>query len=424
MEYRKYMQDPEVQRVMNASNEEVRELIDEMQQQEKQQQGINLTVNVNTGEKSLNERLVETADPTKRDKLQEALASEGPQPNRLAKDKMDWLLSEPDISMLIDGKIHAAGIGQLFGPSYTGKTIICLDLGLSIAAGLKSCALGDLELTGMDVVYSAMEGGAAFRKYVRAWFAAHEEADVEETMSRFWVLDGAMNEGVMVGGEASAEFGIGRLEAEIAELGITPALVIYDTQIDTLAVDENNNTEAAEALRTLKRYHDAAGSFGLLIHHTGHDKTRARGASSFRGKLDMMVGLEPGNRGSVKVRWTDNENSKVKGFERPDADTVLRIETAHHMGQPVGGYVKRLDGLEAALAGRSAADDARDAQLSADRTSVLDAIREAYNSKSAIKTKTGLTRPRMDKAIDSLIDEGTIYDADSRDTRSEYRIRQ
>ncbi|AOT04950.1 AAA family ATPase [Arthrobacter sp. U41] len=239
-------------------------------------------------------------------------------PNRLK--GVDEMLKTPEIEWLVQDKVHSTGLFQLYGASYAGKTLITIDLVMSWCAGLDNWQGYHLNNGGepQEALYIAAEGGAAVSVHVDAWIKYHRVDKARLAGLKF--LDGGDGDHVFlsVGKKAEAvpeNDSWDRLFKEVVEAGINPSLVVFDTQIDIApGVDENSNTDMVGILREIKRKADSAGFMAMVIHHTGHDGSRERGASGMKGKCDAQARLEVIGKdtGQAKLTWT-----KVKGRECP-----------------------------------------------------------------------------------------------------------
>lgn len=248
-------------------------------------------------------------------------------PNRL-KSVTD-MLKTPEIDWLVEDKIHRTGLFQLYGASYAGKTVLTIDLVMSWCAGLPTWQGYRLNNGGkpQDALYVAAEGGAAVSVHVDAWLKYHSDVDPSRLRGLVF-LDGGDGDHVFLSIKKSRkkdeddipyQDSFQRLFTEVEKKGLNPSLVIFDTQIDIApGVDENSNPEMVGILREIKRLGDKAGFMAMVIHHTGHDGSRERGASGMKGKCDAQARLEVIGKdsGKAKLIWT-----KVKGRECPK-DTI------------------------------------------------------------------------------------------------------
>jgi AAA domain len=263
------------------------------------------------------------------------------------------MLKTPEIDWLVQDKIHRTGLCQIFGASYSGKTLLVLDLVMSWCAGLPEWQGYKLNNNGepQQAVYVAAEGGAALSVHVDAWLKYH--ADVAPSrLDGLVFLDGGQGDHMFlsVGKDGVDEADSWtRFKHEIIVSNLVPSLMVFDTQIDLApGVDENSNTDMVGVLREVKRLGDSYGFMAIVIHHTGHDGNKARGASGMMGKCDVQAKLTTiGEKsGKAKLEWTkvkgravpqDTVSYHIKGYELlPDLDSegavcvpIDKISAAH-----------------------------------------------------------------------------------------------
>ncbi|UVJ37975.1 AAA family ATPase [Arthrobacter sp. CJ23] len=243
------------------------------------------------------------------------------------------MLKTPEINWLVQDKIHATGLCQIFGASYAGKTVLTLDLVMSWCAGLPEWQGYKLNNNGesQDAVYVAAEGGAAVSVHVDAWLKFHSDVDPSR-LDGLLFLDGGDGDHMFLGigkAEVDATDSWAHLQQEIITANIAPSLMVFDTQIDLApGVDENSNTDMVGVLREVKRLGDTFGFMAIVIHHTGHDGNKARGASGMMGKCDSQAKLTViGEKsGKAKLEWT-----KVKGRAIPKDSISYHIQGVDHI---------------------------------------------------------------------------------------------
>jgi hypothetical protein len=315
-------------------------------------------------------------------------------PNRLSLTARERFEQAGDVEWLVQDLIETAGIGQVWAPSYMGKTLFALDLGLSVACGLSEWLGTPINGDGpQHVIYVAAEGGASFWQHVNTWRMAHNMAwDVLDEY--FHVIDSANGEGVVFGEDGlgeEIETSFSRLVDEWTSLEYKPALIIFDTQVDVIDVDENDNKRMSGVLRYIRDYGSREGFMSVLVHHTGHDGSRARGASSMRSKVDFMVGLrkvkDSAGAEAVEVMWSE-DGAKIKAGPLPESNKVFYITTEPGTK---GAYAKGLHGINAARFSASR-EVARQNKVQREEQAVIEAIAEGKNSASQIAEATGLNR--------------------------------
>lgn len=233
------------------------------------------------------------------------------------------MLKTPEIDWMVEGKIHAKGLCQIYGESYAGKTLLVLDLVMSWCAGLDNWQGYKLNNGGkpQDAVYVAAEGGAALSVHVDAWLKYHPDVNPED-LSGLLFLDGGEGDHMFLSigkTEVDDADSWARLKQEVITANIAPTVMVFDTQIDLApGIEENSNTDMVGVLRKVKSLGDQLGFVAIVVHHTGHDGNKARGASGMKGKCDSQAKLSViGDRsGKAKLSW-----EKVKGMPLPE-DTI------------------------------------------------------------------------------------------------------
>lgn len=312
------------------------------------------------------------------------------QNNRLK--SVDDMLKTPEIDWLVKDHVHRTGLFQLFGASYAGKTLITLDLVMSWCAGLETWQGYTLCNEGkpQDAVYVAAEGGAAVSVHVDAWLKYHPEVERKQ-LAGLRFLDGGDGDHMFLSvGKEGVEDADSwdRLKTEIAALDITPSLVVFDTQIDLApGVDENSNTDMVGVLRRVKRMGDEYGFMAMVIHHTGHDGNKARGASGMMGKCDAqaklaVIGTE--NTGRAQLTWT-----KVKGRAVPKDSISYHIQGTEFLPDldSEGAVCVPIGALAAGLADMSSKRPTQDIQ-----DKIMTALGQDEMSIRALADAVGLKR--------------------------------
>lgn len=227
---------------------------------------------------------------------------------RILKGAAIW--SQPTPSWRVDG-VLPDGLIELFGPSGSYKSFIALDIACRVALGQDWQGHATL---GGPVLYICAEGSAGMAARYCAW------------CKRF------------SGGEAIAELCfvphpifphdreiMADLEAAMADQGVArPAMVIFDTLARSFIGDENSTESMGAFVRAIGGLRERTGSTIMIIHHTGWDESRPRGASALRAALDCEVRAVRDELGTVSLSC-----SKMKDAEE---FTMLRFTLA-----PVAG---------------------------------------------------------------------------------------
>lgn len=214
---------------------------------------------------------------------------------------LEAAVSEPEISgvtfdgdapveaprMLVKGLIPFDGIAFVGGQSGAGKTFAVIDLAVALASGEPFFGRKVCEKVG--VVILAAEGGGtiANRVHVARNAKAFGEilpiawmANVPD-LSRAKELPAVIRNLRAIGARFKESHG--------ARLGA----VIIDTLAAAFGLeDENNNSEAARALRQMHALAAALGVVVIPVHHYGKgEETGLRGASAWRAGADVVLSV-------------------------------------------------------------------------------------------------------------------------------------
>ncbi len=196
------------------------------------------------------------------------------------------------------------GVGQVFGDTYTGKSLVALDMALGITNDIDEWYGHPINVHG-DVLYILMEGVFDLNQRIESWLLAHKGCDD----SRLYTIE---EESVDLASPES----LLRVVSDIETSGITPVLIIFDTQsLAAPGTDENSNTEMNLVFSNLKKMSKRFGCPIYTVHHTGYEGTHARGASAQKAAVDFQIQVKPGE---LKVE-------KVKGY-KPTAWLKFELE--------------------------------------------------------------------------------------------------
>ena len=214
----------------------------------------------------------------------------GPQPT--AADLLDgWsfdgdTLPEPP-PMLIKGLVPLDGITFVGGQSGAGKTFIVIDLAVSAASGEPFFGHKVTERVGVAIF--AAEGASTIAS--RVTVARNHKAQ-GEILPIAWL--GAVPN---LADPKEVRAMVNRLRAVDARFrafhGVRLGAVICDTLSASFSLaDENDNSEAAKAIRAMKNLSDALRVVVLPVHHFGKAaETGLRGASAWRAGCDTVLSV-------------------------------------------------------------------------------------------------------------------------------------
>jgi hypothetical protein len=202
---------------------------------------------------------------------------------------------------LVHNFLDMDSLARLWGPSNSLKSFVALDMAGCVAVGV---SWHGNAVRQSKVLYVVAEGSSGIFRRVRAW---------ERQNGRKMSGVAFYPRPVQVGDEEQMR----RLIA-FAKLG-GYGFVVFDTQARcTLGVDENSNTEMGQIVASLDALRIATGACVLLVHHSGNEAERARGASSMMGAMDAEFSVKRPSPPSLAV-----ELKTVKRKDGAQADRML-----------------------------------------------------------------------------------------------------
>lgn len=215
-------------------------------------------------------------------------------------------------SYLVDRLIPATGVTLLGGPPKSYKTLLTLQIAVSVASG-RPAVIGRVISRGGPVLFIEEEGGRTnFRNRLDAVLAAAEVAPSDAD------LYFALHQGVRLDDVAWVE----HLDRQLAQM--TPALVVLDPLAFLHDGEENSNSDMARVMKHLVRLAQQHSTSVLVIHHlskpgersSGRATDRLRGASALGGATDANLILE---------KRKDNA-ARLQGEFRDDDDIQMGLE--------------------------------------------------------------------------------------------------
>lgn len=302
----------------------------------------------------------------------------------LSADDLRGVDALPD---LVDGMVGPPGTLNMLN-GYRGSMKSLTALGLAGAVGG-----GDTEVYGLavtracPVLYAYLEGASGLSRRLRAWEAHHSRP-----MAGVHFIHGAL--------DLKRPDDVRALALLSRKLGA--GLVILDSVAKTGGGRED--AEDFGAYRAgLEALRDATGAAVLVLHNSGHDRSRARGHTTLVDGVDSAVVLVP--RAATEGGGTSVRDEKSRDTPALD-DLQLAFEPAGPLNAATGkawsGVVVRqtfTDSLNTAMAAlNEAAEKALEAIDGAGGSIAPKALREALGM-SEKATKTLMTNLEADGKV-------------------------
>jgi hypothetical protein len=227
----------------------------------------------------------------------------------------------------IKGLFEHGNIGQIFGPTGSGKSFVVLDMGYCIAAGLDYC--GKPTKQG-NVVYICGEGFGGLTRRLQALQGKYK-ADIA---NKLFISE-------QPGAFMSIDVTAAVAEAIATVGGVS--LVVIDTYHRNMGGGaENSADDFGTVLRNIDAFLKPLGVTVLLIHHSGHEATdRSRGSSAIRAAMDFEY------KTTLTSSTLTLANTKMKdaGTPPPMAFDFVQVELgADHDGEPItSAYLEHKD---------------------------------------------------------------------------------
>lgn len=203
------------------------------------------------------------------------------------------------LTWLIPGIIPLDALSQVFAPGGTGKSLLALDMALTVAQT-------------HTVLYVAAEAPSELIDRLAAWQVHHQRGTGELYVWREPVM---LIDAVAVGDFAAYARAIGA------------AMIIVDPLASCMVGLEESSTgdmaKAVEALNTIRR---TTGAAIHVVHHTGWSETHERGSSVLRAACRIVLKLSSDGDGLLTLSCEKANNGKP--FETRYLRTVQSGEAA------------------------------------------------------------------------------------------------
>lgn len=227
---------------------------------------------------------------------------------------------------IIKGLLLQKGIGQIFGPSYTGKSLLAVSLALAVSLGTDWFGF---KVKKRPVLYIPVEDLHGIIAMFKALSVYHGMTPVDLCQAHLRIDRDPLNLG-------DPDY------VELLKNGLPKGcLIIIDTQsAASWGLDENSSKDMGLLIQAARELAASCEGFVLLVSHTGKEESRgARGHSSQFAAWYLSIKVEYADSNGF-YKWTAD---KVKGSKRTDP-YPYRIESV------LLGYDEDGDPVTAAIA--------------------------------------------------------------------------
>lgn len=284
------------------------------------------------------------------------LEQSSPAPERLPLYQGGEILQVPAPEWLVEGVV-AEGLAMVVGPYSSGKSMVTIDIALCVANGHDWWGAPTRT---RRVLYVAAEGVSGVARRMDAWVQTHHGT----TLDRVALYGAPLN--------IHRPRDAARLDTLVRKTGAE--LLVLDTWARmTSGADENDNGQAGAAVEVLDRLRARRGCDVWVVHHTGTDGERPRGATSLPGAADT----------GVMVR-RDGKTTSVSCFKQKDAEEFTRRQFVIAPHESGGATLQRK--VDAGSQTRSTSDW--------DRAEALERVRQAPQPRALLERDYGLDTVR------------------------------
>ena len=234
----------------------------------------------------------------------------------------------PPVTWLVKALIPSRAVAMVYGPSGGGKTFWVLDLLLRISTGIGWN--GQNTRQGLTLMLAG-EGAAGLKNRVDAFFKHH---NLDPAKASFALLPRMI--------DLSDKRQVWMLIVAARFLAMRARQSLLAICIDTFAratstVDENSNQAMSLIMEHCALITRWTRATVILVHHTGHNSDRARGASAIRAALDTEIFVSPVQKtdciGVEVTKQKDAEAAKTMHFQLvpvhlgidPDGDPIVSM---------------------------------------------------------------------------------------------------
>jgi AAA domain len=237
-------------------------------------------------------------------------------PRRALRDRLvrgDAILDVPPPRSLVGDLFQLDSLAAVYGQPGSCKSLLALDIGLSVASQRRWC---DKDVIDGPVLYVVAEDTPGMGERARAWRARHEHlGNVAWLLQRVPLL------------ESDAIDELCDIVAEIA-----PALVVIDTLAKCMVgVEESSTREMGLAVDALDRLRLVTNSCVCVVHHGGKDASRGmRGSNVLLAAADTTVECKRTREGMTAIvtkQRNGADGQRIHFRLDPEGDCVVLVES-------------------------------------------------------------------------------------------------
>ncbi|GMO61512.1 MAG: hypothetical protein Ta2A_07640 [Treponemataceae bacterium] len=219
---------------------------------------------------------------------------------------------------LVKNFLELSSFSSLYGDSDSGKSFFAIALAFAVATGTDF--YGHAVLRQGSVLYLAQEGQNGLSRRFNACSIRSgisiKDAPLFTNALNLQLLD-----------DASVAALIEAISEQVEQIGSVPSFLVLDTWSRVLGGDDSSTTDSARGVAVVDALRKKfEGMTVLVVHHSGHDKTRARGWSGLRAAVDTEYRQSRGEDGVIRIENSKNkEAARIDGLAFEFADVELGI---------------------------------------------------------------------------------------------------
>ena len=234
------------------------------------------------------------------------------------------------IDWLIDDFVEAKALVEVFGAPEAGKSLLAIDWGLSVAAGISWQGCNTRQ---GSVFYIAGEGHNGLSRRFHAW-GVNNQVDISDLP--FYPSQQAAsfyNKNAAIEVEKAITLVVNKTQQ-------TPRLIIIDTLARNFGGNENSTEDMNLFINHIDTHlRDKFKTTVLLIHHTGHGSAeRGRGSSALKAAVDAEFSMVKDAKEVINLTCTkmkDAAHPLPRSFVINGIDLTIKDEK----GNPSNGAV-------------------------------------------------------------------------------------